>query len=79
MKNLLIIFSILLPSSPAIGQERGVLFISQKNGELSYSGDGDDNDPKYVGELKDGKPWIVSIFDKDGEIVKRISYDMEYK
>ena len=32
-----------------------------------------------VGEFKNDKPWIVSIFNNDGEIVKRISYGMEYK
>ena len=34
---------------------------------------------KMVGEFKNDKPWIVSIFGNDGEIVKRISYGMEYK
>ena len=32
-----------------------------------------------VGEFKNDKPWIVSIFDNDDEIVKKISYGMEYK
>jgi len=57
MKHLLIILSILLLSSPVIGQETGVLFFSFENGEFVYSEEGDDdNDGKYVGEFKDGKP-----------------------
>ena len=57
MKHLLILISILLFSSPVIGQETGVLFLRLENGKVVYSMDGDDdNDPKYVGELKDGKP-----------------------
>ena len=40
---------------------------------------GDFPGEKMVGEFKNDKPWIVSIFDNDGEIVKRISYGMEYK
>ena len=57
MKHLLIILSILLLSSPVIGEETGVLFLRLENGEVVYSEEGDDdNDAKYVGELKDGKP-----------------------
>ena len=54
---LIIILSILLLSSPLFGQETGVLFFSFENGEFVYSEEGeDDNDGKYVGEFKDGKP-----------------------
>jgi len=57
VKHLLILISILLLSSPVIGQETGVLFFSFENGEFVYSEEGeDDNDGKYVGEYKDGKP-----------------------
>ena len=57
MKHLLIILSFLLLSSPLFGQETGVLFFSFENGEFVYSEEGDDdNDGKYVGEFKDGKP-----------------------
>ena len=57
MKHLLIILSFLLLSSPLFGQETGVLFFSFENGEFVYSEEGeDDNDGKYVGEYKDGKP-----------------------
>ena len=57
MKHILIILSLLLLSSPVIGQETGVLFFSTENGEIVYSEEGDDdNDGKYVGEYKDGLP-----------------------
>ena len=49
-------------------------FVSEtKSGELHFPGE------KMVGEFKNDKPWIVSIFDNDDEIVKKISYGMEYK
>ena len=54
---LIILISILLLSSPLFGQETGILFFSFENGEFVYSEEGeDDNDGKYVGEFKDGKP-----------------------
>ena len=57
MKHLLIIISILLLSSPVIGQETGVLFFSFENGEFVYSEEGDDdNVGKYEGEIENGKP-----------------------
>ena len=67
MKLLLITLSILLTSSPLFGQETGVLFFSFENGEFVYSEEGeDDNDGKYVGEFKDGKPngqGTLTLFD----------------
>jgi len=57
VKHLLIILSILLLSSPLFGQETGVLFLSLENGELVYYEEGDDdNEGKYVGEIKNGRP-----------------------
>ena len=59
MKHLLILLSLLLLSSPVIGQskETGVLFLRIENGELLYYQDGDGgNDGKYVGEIENGKP-----------------------
>ena len=65
MKHLLILLSILLLSSPVIGQETGVLYIWE-NG-TKYMGEWKDgkkhgqgtvtfyNGMKYVGEFKDGK------------------------
>ena len=56
------------------GLREMILFVSEtKSGELLFPGE------KMVGEFKNDKPWIVSIFGNDGEIVKRISYGMEYK
>ena len=59
MKHLLIIFSILLPSSPLFGkgEETGVLFERRVNGKFGwYKGGGEKKDWKYVGEIKNGKP-----------------------
>ena len=53
MKHLLIILSILLLSSPVIGQETGVLFFSFENGEFVYSEEGDDdNDGSMLGNSR---------------------------
>ena len=59
MKHLLIIFSILLPSSPLFGkgEETGVLFERRVNGKFGwYKGGDEKKDWKYVGEIKNGKP-----------------------
>ena len=34
---------------------------------------------KMVGEFKNDEPWLALIFDKDGEMVNRISFGLEYK
>jgi len=55
VKHLLIIFSILLPSSPVIGEETGVLFLREVNDNWGWFEDGNkDKDAKYIGEFKDG-------------------------
>ena len=55
MKHLLIILSILLLSSPVIGQETGVLFFREVNDKWGWFEDGNkDKDVKYIGEFKDG-------------------------
>jgi len=55
MKHLLIILSILLLSSPVIGQETGVLFLREVNDKWGWFEDGNkDKDAKYIGEFKDG-------------------------
>ena len=57
MRDILILISILLLSSPVICQETGVLFFSFENGEFVYSDEGnDDNVGKYEGEIENGKP-----------------------
>ena len=55
MKHVLIILSILLLSSPVIGQETGVLFLREVNDKWGWFEDGnEDEDTKYIGEFKDG-------------------------
>ena len=55
MKHLLILLSILLLSSPVIGQETGVLFFREVNGKWGWFEDGHkDKDVKYIGGFKDG-------------------------
>ena len=55
VRHLLIILSILLLSSPVIGQETGVLFLREVNDKWGWFEDGNkDKDAKYIGEFKDG-------------------------
>ena len=55
MKHLLLLISILLLSSPVIGQETGVLFFREVNDKWGWFEDGNkDKDVKYIGEFKDG-------------------------
>ena len=58
MKHLLIIFiSILLLSSPLIGQETGVLYLwDTSSGQVWKTFKDKDTQPKYQGQVKDGKP-----------------------
>jgi hypothetical protein len=58
MKHLLILLiSILLLSSPVIGQETGILYYWERSSGDVWKTFGDDNThPKYVGEIKNGKP-----------------------
>ena len=57
MRHLLIILSILLLSSPVIGQETGVLYLYETSSVLVWKTFGDDKvQPKYKGEIKNGKP-----------------------
>ena len=55
VKHLLLILSLLLLSSPVIGQETGVLFLREVNDKWGWFEDGNkDKDAKYIGEFKDG-------------------------
>jgi len=57
MKHLLIILSILLLSSPVIGQETGVLYQYETSSGIQWKTFGDGKvQPKYKGEIKNGKP-----------------------
>ena len=56
MKYLLIILSILLLSSPVIGQETGVLYQYETSTGIKWKTFGDGKvQPKYKGEIKNGK------------------------
>ena len=69
MKHLLIILSILLLSSPVIGQETGVLYLYETSSGLVWKTFGDDKvQPKYKGEIKNGKPeGFGNLTSSDGE------------
>ena len=69
MKNLLIILSLLLLSSPVIGQETGVLYLYETSSGLVWKTFGDDKvQPKYKGEIKNGKPeGFGNLTSSDGE------------
>ena len=55
MKHLLILLSILLLSSPVIGQETGVLYQYETSGGKKWKTFGDGKvQPKYKGEIKNG-------------------------
>ena len=69
MKHLLIILTILLLSSPVIGQETGVLYQYEKSSGFVWKTFGDDKvQPKYKGEIKNGKPeGFGNLTSSDGE------------
>ena len=57
MKHLLILLSILLLSSPVIGQGTGVLYLYETSSGKKWKTFGDGKvQPKYKGEIKNGKP-----------------------
>ena len=57
MKHLLILLSILLLSSHVICQETGVLFLYETSSGKKWKTFGDGKvQPKYKGEIKNGKP-----------------------
>ena len=56
VKHLLIILSILLLSSPVIGQETGVLYQYESSSGIQWKTFGNEKvQPKYEGEIKNGK------------------------
>ena len=67
--SLLIILSVLLLSSPVIGQETGVLYLYETSSGLVWKTFGDDKvQPKYKGEIKNGKPeGFGNLTSSDGE------------
>ena len=57
MKHLLILISIFLLSSPLFGQETGVLYLYETSSGFVLNSVGDDKvQPKYKGEITNGKP-----------------------
>ena len=69
MKHLLIFLSILFVSTPLFGQETGVLYLYKTSSGLLWKTTGDDKvQPKYYGEIKNGKPeGIGDLTASDGE------------
>ena len=56
MKHLLILLSILLLSSPVIGEETGVLYQYETSSGIQWKNFGNEKvQPKYEGEIKNGK------------------------
>ena len=61
MKHLLIILSILLLSSPVIGQETGVLYLYETSSGLVWKTFGNEKfQPKYEGEITNENPTRLS-------------------
>ena len=61
MKHLLIILSILLLSSPVIGEETGVLYQYETSTGIKWKTFGNEKlQPKYEGETTNGKPARLS-------------------
>ena len=81
MKHLLIILiSILLLSSPVIGEETGVLYLYETSSGYVFKSFGDGKvQPKYKGEITNGKPngFGVLIYPYDGKSVVGESGRME--
>ena len=92
MKHLLLILiSLLLLSSPVIGQETGVLYLYETSSGLVWKGFGDkDIHPKYKGDVVSSKPNGLGILTypwgtkyvgqwKDGRFWNGIGYDKNRK
>jgi len=69
MKHLLILLSIILLTSPLFGQEAGVLYQYETSSGIQWKTFGDGKvQPKYKGEIKNGKPNGQGIYTyPDGE------------
>ena len=91
MKHLLIIPSFILLSSPVIGQETGVLYQYETSSGIQWKTFGDGKvQPKYKGEIKNGKPNGQGIYTypdgrkyigqwKDGKINGRGTYTSPFR
>ncbi len=68
MRHILIILSLLLLSSPVIGQETGVLYLYETSSGKKWETFGDGKvQPKYKGEIKNGEPngiWVFQTLQK---------------
>ena len=76
MKHLIISLSFLFVSTPLFGQETGALYLYKTSSGLVWKTIGDDKvQPKYNGEIKNGKPeGIGDLTASDGE-----KYEGEWK
>ena len=91
MKHLLIIFSILLPSSTLFGQETGVLYQYEASSGIKWGTFGNVKvQPMYKGEIKNGVPNGQGLYSypdgrkyfgqwKDGKINGRGSYTSPFR
>ena len=62
MKHLLIILSIILISSPVIGNETGVLYLYESSSGILWKEFGDkETDPIYKGDVEQGRPNGVGV------------------
>jgi len=61
MRHILILISILLLSSPVIGQETGVLYQYKTSSGIKWKTFGNEKlQPKYEGEITNGNPTRLS-------------------
>ena len=91
MKHLLIILSVLLLSSPVIGQENSLLYQYETSSGIKWKTFGDEKvQPKYEGEIKNGIPYGQGVFTypdgrkyfgkwKDGKINGRGTYTSPFR
>ena len=84
MKHLLIILSFLLLSSPVIGNNHKgeTLYLWETpsgKGEV-WKGFGDkETHSKYTGDVKDGKPYNGTSYEKNGNILRYYVYGSKVK
>ena len=75
MRHILILISILLLSSPVIGDNHKgeTLYLWKTSSGEVWKGFGEkETNPKYEGEWTDGKPWNGILYDKKGNILYKI-------
>ena len=65
----LLTLSLLLLTSPLFGQETGVLYQYESSSGIQWKTFGNEKvQPKYEGEIKNGKEWNTKHKNKDGSM-----------